>query len=818
MLAVAVAVARAGAVDYHVDAASGADGNNGLTPATAFRTVGRAVSNAAPGDVIHVAPRRYRETVSPPANGTAALPIVIRGDPTNGEAVVTGAEPSSSLTWTRLASNEIALPPGVAFTNVFKAALTGWTNLPEIVVQLDGAVRTRLPKAREPDWVVTTAWKHHENWWKAGGGTYDALWDAADDAPGSYPDVQAGNLRTLNGVTNPALAGATIWATDGRQGHDTYRRTILEHTPATGGVRFASASYGFGTNTKYYVEGAGVLLDREGEWVCTTNPATLYLWPPGGVHPTNLSIEISRRPIGIDFRHREWIRLESIVVEGANALYSGYTGSDAAVRITIWSLPSRGLVLDRVRIRDCGAGIYLYANGALAAISNLTLAGCDIGPCDGTGLMTVHDGGPDAPGIRDVRIENCRFHDLGFRPAIDQGIGLLFTAPHRLLFRSNVVCDVMQNGVQVAGAPRALSAFVGNVFERCAEGAADSAGFKVWADGTTAADLLVLGNLFRDNRGWTYGVEMINWWETSRGRRAGFGAYVDIVKSGTSGVDAVVFHRNSAVSNGFAGLYVAHSRDVALCNNLCAGNPFGIVVDGQVARMPDFNTSNRVCNNLLPSSFGAVTPFPDAGVSVRAPTSAMSRIFIDRNLYQPAGTGAVAMRHHYLWDNESNSWRNLLYTNLTQIRTSTVWEATGAQAPAASALVAWRTNGWPVLPLNSPAVDGGLVPAAATAMIARVGAALGVDLSEESPQNGAWDLGPVEVRPAPFDIRNLTGGGLSWDALPGARYALELQPAPSTGAWTHVRYVDSAGETASVPLPDTASNFFLRVRLHGPAP
>lgn len=818
MWVAALAVLPVGAAEYYVNAATGADGNGGLTPASAFRSIGRAVSNAVPGDVIHAAPGIYRETVAPPVSGTESLPIVIRGDPTNGGAIVSGAESASSLAWSRLASNEIGLPAGVAFTNVFKAGLTGWTNLPEIVVWIDGTNRMRLPKAREPDWIVTTPWKHHENWWKADGGSSDRIWDATDDMAGSYPDVQAGNLRILNGATSPSLMGAVVWATDGVQGHDTYRRRILEHVPATGGVRVASAAYGFSTNTKYYVEGLGVLLDREGEWIVTTNPATIYMLPPGGMHPTNLTIEIARRPVGINLRHRSWIRFESMVVECVNSLFSGYSGSDAAVWAGNWNLPSTGLALDRVRIRDCGAGIYLYANGALASISNLAVTGCDIGPCDGTGFMTVHEGGPASPGIRSFRIEGTRFHDLGFRPAIDQGIGLVISAPHRLLFRSNVVCDVMQNGLQVAGAPASLSAFVGNVFERCAQGAADSAGFKVWADGTTVADLLVLGNLFRDNQGWTYAADVINWWETSRGRRAGFGAYVDIVKSGTAGVDSVVFHRNSAVSNGFAGLYIAHSRDVALYNNLCAGNPYGIVLDGQVSRMPDFNTSNRVCNNLLPSSFGAATPFPEAGISVRAPTSAMSRLVIDRNLYQPAGVGAVAMRHHYLWDNEPNSWRHLLYTNLTQVRTSTVWEDAGTQVASAVPLFVWRTNGWPALPLNSPAVDAGVVPSAATAMMARVGAALGVNLSDGVPQNGTWDAGPEEVRPVPFDIRAVADGRLAWRSVPGARYAIESQPGLSTGGWSHVQYVDTVGEMADAAAPQAVSNLMLRVRLHGPAP
>ena len=199
-------------------------------------------------------------------------------------------------------------------------------------------------------------------------------------------------------------------------------------------------------------------------------------------------------------------------------------------------------------------------------------------------------------------------------------------------------------------------------------------------------------------------------------------------------------------------------------------------------------------------------------------TSAMGRLFIDRNFYQPSGTGAVAMRHHYLWDNEPNSWRHLLYTNVTQVRTSTIWEATGGQAAPSAPLFAWRDGGWPVLPLNSPAVDAGTVPAAATAMAARVGAALGVDLGDGVPQNGAWDAGPEEVRPVPFDIRAFADGSMEWRSVRGARYAIESQAAVSTGGWSHVGYVDATGATASAAAAGAASNVFLRVRLHGPSP
>ena len=61
-------------------APTGNDGNDGLTPASALRTVQRAADLAQAGDLVRVAPGRYHEAVTVPRSGSTTQPIVFRGD------------------------------------------------------------------------------------------------------------------------------------------------------------------------------------------------------------------------------------------------------------------------------------------------------------------------------------------------------------------------------------------------------------------------------------------------------------------------------------------------------------------------------------------------------------------------------------------------------------------------------------------------------------------------------------------------------------------------------------------------------------------
>jgi Right handed beta helix region len=102
---------------YYVDGTAGADTNTGKTVATAFKTIGKALSVLAAGDTILIRKGLYREPIDLSAKGvptgTAAKPITI-GSYGDGEVIVDG---STKVTgWTRVNGNVWKAP--VAFAPI----------------------------------------------------------------------------------------------------------------------------------------------------------------------------------------------------------------------------------------------------------------------------------------------------------------------------------------------------------------------------------------------------------------------------------------------------------------------------------------------------------------------------------------------------------------------------------------------------------------------------------------------------------------------------------------------------------------------------
>ena len=86
----------ASATEYHVDIASGNDANDGLSAASAFKTLERATKQLKAGDALNLAAgNMFREALVLKTSGTAEKPIVIRG---NG-AVVSGLHPVGAENW-----------------------------------------------------------------------------------------------------------------------------------------------------------------------------------------------------------------------------------------------------------------------------------------------------------------------------------------------------------------------------------------------------------------------------------------------------------------------------------------------------------------------------------------------------------------------------------------------------------------------------------------------------------------------------------------------------------------------------------------------
>jgi len=89
----------------------GDDGNPGTDPGAPLATIQEAADRAQPGDLVSVAAGLYRESVDVPASGTAAQPIVFRGDP---GAVLDGADATiaAGVSWSAQADGVYAIVPG----------------------------------------------------------------------------------------------------------------------------------------------------------------------------------------------------------------------------------------------------------------------------------------------------------------------------------------------------------------------------------------------------------------------------------------------------------------------------------------------------------------------------------------------------------------------------------------------------------------------------------------------------------------------------------------------------------------------------------
>jgi hypothetical protein len=84
---------------YHVSATTGNDANNGSSPASAFKTLGKALSVANAGAKLLLYDGVYYEgDLSPPRSGTESAPIIIENAP-GANPVLSGLDSSFSASW-----------------------------------------------------------------------------------------------------------------------------------------------------------------------------------------------------------------------------------------------------------------------------------------------------------------------------------------------------------------------------------------------------------------------------------------------------------------------------------------------------------------------------------------------------------------------------------------------------------------------------------------------------------------------------------------------------------------------------------------------
>ncbi|MFW6115470.1 MAG: right-handed parallel beta-helix repeat-containing protein [Chloroflexota bacterium] len=684
-----------GANDLWVDAVAGHDDNDGLTPDTALRTIQAAADRALPGTRVRVLPGIYRESVRPAADGTADAPISYVAQEGSGTVVVRGSEPSSSLQWRRLSENSIGLPDDVDPTAVYYADLSGWDldESPRFVVQLDhgGEVSARLPLAREPDWHVETDWRHHELWWTADGGSRVAECDPSDpdndlncDLPSRsatqltdvnhYPEpdprIEAGDLTSLGN-----LAGARLVALDAKVGHYVYRRHILDHEVAAGRITVDSGCLqdggtsdpGLGWGSKYYLEDHPALLDSPGEWWYDPVQRRLYLWPPTAGDPAKLDIEISARDNGIDLTDRSHITLDGLTIElvNDNAVKQGWGhGSDGnTIRNATLRYANYGVVALRA-----GGGMmrdFLVEDSEIAHIDSNALV---VGEWWQEGEYQAPNPPPGwQPSTADIVIRGNTMHDLGFRGDADNALGVKILFANQLRFEGNHVYDVAHNGVQFLWSvidsdkthdfsPDEIKTggilIKDNVIEDTCQLTTDCAALKFWGqppNNHVFRDVLVIGNVLRDNLAWSYVSEQRSqgergWWTGGEAcdvkGRAGFGLYLDYA----SGIHA---YRNVAYNNAYAGFMLYgtwRDGDIVFYNNVVANSLHGFRLSGTEFDVHGGSVNTQIVNNIIATAEGyGIYQCTACGAGVE-----FGNTVIDHNLYFNSGWRA---------DDEGGVWK-----------------------------------------------------------------------------------------------------------------------------------------------------------------
>ncbi len=806
-----------------VDANGGHDGNDGLSPATALRTIQEAATRAQPGITVRIMPGVYRETVRPPRDGTAAAPIAYLAEAGPGTVFVRGSEPSSSLVWHQLSHDHdpIGLPDTVDPTNIYYADLSAWVlvDSPRFVVELDGQgeVAARLPLAREPDWHVETGWRYHELWWTADGGWQIAQCDPSDpnnawDCDVSsrcttrltdvsyYPDpdprIQPGDLASL-GVGPDGLTGARLVALDAKWGHYLYTRRIVNHDVSAGRVTVdgdclqdgGTSDPGLGWGSKYYVEDHPALLDSPGEWWYDRVRRRLYLWPTAPGNPGTMDIEISRRDDGFNLTDRSHITLDGLGIELVN---------ENAVRQG-WGGPSHGNAIRNATLRYANYGVVLLHSGD-GITRDFRLEDSEIAHIDSSGLFVTEwwDGAPSAssgwqPSIRNVIIKGNEMHDLGFRADTDNAIGVKIQFPNQIRFEDNHIHNVAHNGVQFLWSvidsektrdfsPDEIKTgdilIKDNLIEEACQLTTDCAALKFWGQPPHShvfRDVLVTGNTFRNNLAWTYVAEQRSraargWWtggaDCGVQGRAGFGLYLDFV----SGIHA---YRNVAYNNPYAGFMLVgtwRDGDVVFYNNVVANSLYGIRPTSPEHDSHGGCVNTQIVNNIIATSEG----YGIYQCTGCAAGEDFGNTFIDHNLYFNTGwrpyedggvwqPGAMAVRtpggQHY-------------YPTVADIRGHPYgWEARGREGdphfahydPDDRDPTSGARPDFRLTPSSTLVVGHGAeLPPSLTALLSQFGV--------EDPQWGeAWDIGRYErgfglaVEPALQTIQS--GGTVSYGVL-----------------------------------------------------
>ena len=303
-----------------------------------FKTVQHAINSSTGNTKIVLLPGVYRESFIYNVTSSDNRKTTIAST-RQGSAAILGSESSNNFQWK---SCDQTVCTNIAKENlryVYYADLP-WDEIPQLLVEIgNDGTEYQLPKAREPDFKISTDWKYHEYWWT--GDEQQSSIQKLKDSQSDY-GLEPGNLTTVGN-----LKGAKAYIIDGadRCGGNMYISDIVSHDRKRGEITFKqpigysifdSQEAGIGSSTKYYVEGKLHLLDSPGEWFYDEGKKRLYLRTLEDKNPVDAQIEIARKFLGITIKEGSHLEIKDLDFK-----YFNYDEEFQKTRLSSSAIPQR---------------------------------------------------------------------------------------------------------------------------------------------------------------------------------------------------------------------------------------------------------------------------------------------------------------------------------------------------------------------------------------------------------------------------------------------------------------------------------------------
>jgi len=283
-----VATLIANATVYYVSSASGNDSNNGTSQSTPWRTIDRVNQSTyaiVPGDqVLFQRGGVYRGEIIWGVSGTASAPVVYGAYGTGVDPVINGAKLVTG--WTQHSGNIYKANVGMRVDYVY----------------VNG---TRMNLARTPN---AGSWYRNSN------------------AQGT--SLTSSNITQSSGF----FTGSRCVVRSTASSVDTLR--VTNHVGST--LTFSSSPVNWYMNQDdwgFYLENKLTLLDAANEWFYDKSNGFLYLWAPGNVNPSTLSVEASVFESGVNcYPGRQYCTIQNL-----NFKYQRWAGvlNGSASRVTV---------------------------------------------------------------------------------------------------------------------------------------------------------------------------------------------------------------------------------------------------------------------------------------------------------------------------------------------------------------------------------------------------------------------------------------------------------------------------------------------------